>query len=338
MRVCLTIDTEFSIAGAFGDAALQPVGLPMVYCEVDGRSQGLGFLLDCLGRHGLQATFFMETVHRHYFRDDPMREVARQIAAQGHELQLHVHPCWAVFQHADWQRRVREQPRQDDLAGRELGSTVALLRQGQATFADWGLPPPQVFRAGSLQHDDVLYQALAAAGIPYSSNVGVGVFNCGRDDYQLYAGRHVRHGVVECPVLSFRDLGAHVKTVSVSGTSFAEMRALLDRAYETGLELVVILSHPFEYVQSYGDGFQQLRRHAVNQSRLERLCGYVADHPARFQGSGLAAAAALPLTSDSSRNPLLPGRAWHTAARLATQVLYDRYGQWTLARQPARGA
>lgn len=338
MRVCLTIDTEFSIAGAFADPALRPVGMPMVRCEVDGVSQGLEFLLACFRRHGMQATFFIETVQRHYFRDDPMRALAARIAADGHELQLHVHPCWAVFQHPDWPRRVRLQPRQDDLAGRAVASTLALLRQGQAAFAGWGLPAPRVFRAGSLQHDDNLYRALAAAGIPFSSNIGLGVYNCGLADYQLRAGRHLRHGVLECPVLTFADWPGHVKTVSVSGTSFAEMRWLLDRAQAAGLELVVILSHPFEYVQSYGDGFRVLRRHAVNQSRLQRLCAYIAANPHRFQASGMAAAAGMPLAAASCANPLLRGRPWQTAARLATQVAYDRYGQWTLARRAARAA
>lgn len=327
MRVCFTIDTEFSIAGAFADPALRPVGVPMVLCEAGGRSQGLEFLLDCFRRHGMQATFFIETVQRHYFRDDPMRKLATRIVQHGHEVQLHVHPCWSVFQHEDWPQRVRLQPRQDDLAGRALASTVALLRQGLSTFAEWGLPAPQVFRAGSLQHDEDLYRTLAAVGIPYSSNIGLGVYNCGLADYQLRAGRHVRHGVLECPVLTFADRPGHMKTVSVSGTSFAEMRGLLDSAHAAGLELVVILSHPFEYVQSYGDGFSVLRRHAVNQSRLERLCGYIAAHPDRFQASGLATAASLPLTSAAAANPLLRGRLRHTAARLATQVLYDRYGQ-----------
>jgi len=336
MRVCFTIDTEFSIAGAFADAALRPVGVPMVRCEVDGVSQGLEFLLGCFRRHGMQATFFIETLQQHYFRDDPMRAQAARIAQDGHELQLHLHPCWAVFQHADWPQRVRMQPRQDDLAGREPASTVALLRQGLATFAEWGLPAPQVFRAGSLQHDENLYRALAAVGIPFSSNIGLGVYNCGLPDYQLRAGRHLRHGVLECPVLTFADWPGHLKTVSVSGTSFAEMRRLLNRAQAAGLELLVILSHPFEYVQSYGDGFRVLRRHAVNQSRLERLCAYIAANPGRFQASGMAAAASQPLSAASSANPLLSGLPWHTAARLATQVLYDRYGQWTLARLAAR--
>jgi len=99
-------------------------------------SQGLDFLLGCFGRHGVQATFFCrDGAGGHWFRDDPMRALARQIADAGHEVQLHVHPCWAMFRHADWPQRVRRQPRQDDLAGRDVASTLGLLRQGQATFA-----------------------------------------------------------------------------------------------------------------------------------------------------------------------------------------------------------
>jgi len=330
MRVCITIDTEFSIAGAFADPTRRPVGAPMVLCTADGRSQGLGFLLDCFRRHGVQATFFVETAQRHYFGDDPMRGLARQIADAGHEVQLHLHPCWAVFQHQDWALRVRRQPRQDDLAGRGIASTLALLRHGQATFADWGLPAPQVFRAGNLQYDDKLFHAVAMAGIPFSSNIGLGVYNGGLPQYQLYAGRHQRHGVLECPVLTYRDRGAHLKSVAVSSTSFAEMRRLLEQAHAAAVDMVVLLTHPFEYVQSDGETFRRLRRHALNQSRMERLCAYIAAHPQRFQACGMAVAASRPLTASSSRNPLLRGRWWHTAGRLATQAFYDSYGQWAL--------
>lgn len=333
MRVCITIDTEFSIAGAFADPARRPVGLPMVHCEVDGQPQGLAFLLGCFLRHGVQATFFVETAQRHYFRDDPMREVVGCIAAHGHEIQLHIHPCWAVFQHADWPQRVRLQPRQDELAGREPASTLALLRHGQATFAHWGLPPPQVFRAGNLQHDEQLFRAQAAAGIPYSSHIGLGVYNSGHPGYQLYAGRHLRHGVLECPILSFCDWGKHLKSLTIAGASFAEMRTLLEHAHAAGLELVVILTHPFEYVQHRGAGLRAARRNFQSQRRLEQLCAYLAAHPQRYQCTGLADAARQPLAPASSRNPLLQGRRLHSAQRLLTQAIYHRYGQWALARR-----
>jgi peptidoglycan/xylan/chitin deacetylase (PgdA/CDA1 family) len=341
MRVCLTIDTEFSIAGAFADPALRPVGAQMVRCDVDGRSQGLDFMLDCFARNGITATFFIETLQRHYFRDDPMRPLAQRIAAAGHELQLHAHPCWAVFQHDDWPERVRAQPRQDDFAGRDEASTLELLRQGQATFREWGLAPPRVFRSASLQHDAGLYRALASAGIPYSSNIGLAIYDSGDPRYRLYGGRHLRHGVLECPVLTFSDWRLrrpHLKTLSISGTSFAETRTLLERARRARMELVVILTHPFEYVQSRGADYRTLRRHGVNQRRLERLCAYLAANADRYQASGLAAAASQPLAPLPEDNRLLRVAPWQSAVRMATQVVYDRYGHWALARQGAGAA
>ena len=338
MRVCLTIDSEFSIAGAFDHPDCQPVGVQMIRCDIDGRSQGLDFMLDCFARHQLVATFFMEIVQRHYFRDDPMRPLAQRIAAAGHELQLHAHPCWAVFQHADWAERVRQQPRQDDFVGRDEQSTLELLRLGQQTFRDWGVAPPQVFRSASLQHDDGLYRALAAAGIPYSSNIGLAIYDSGNPHYRLHGGRHLRHGVLECPVLTFSDwrlVRPHLKTLTISGTSFVETRTLLERAHAAGMEQVVILTHPFEYVQSRSADYRTLRRHAVNQSRLARLCAYLAAHRNQYAVTGLAAAAAAPVTAQSADNRLLRSAPWQSACRLLTQVLYDRYGNWALARQPA---
>jgi hypothetical protein len=338
MRVCITIDTEFSIAGAFADPARLPVGAPMVRCDVAGRSEGLDFLLGCFARHAVQATFFIETAQRHYFRDDPMRELALRIADSGHEAQLHVHPCWSIFMHDDWPERVRRQPRQDDFAGRDVAATLDLLRQGQATFAEWGLPPPQAFRTGNLQYDDNLYRALSMTAIPYSSSIGLGVYDGGLPEYRFHAGRHLRHGVLECPVLTYCDWRSHLKSVAVSSSSFGEMRALLEQAYSAGLELVVILTHPFEYVQSAGDGFHRLRRHALNQARLEQLCAYIAAHPQRFDACGMAAAASQPLTAASSHNPLLRGRPWRAACRVAAQAIYSGYGQWVLAGTAAAAA
>lgn len=342
MRVCLTIDTEFSIGGAFSDPLRRPVGEAMVDCAVDGRSHGLGFVLDCLGRHGLQATFFVETLQRYYFgAADPMAALARRIFAAGHEVQLHLHPCWALFQHADWRERAVRQPRQDEFVGRDPASTRALLRQGLATFADWDLPPPQVFRAGNMQHDDALYVALADVGIPYASNVGLAIFDSGLAQYRLHAGRHLRHGVLECPVLTFSDWHLrhpHLKTLTIAGTSLAEIITLLERARAAGLEQVVLLTHPFEYVQSHGADFSQRRPHAVNQRRLRGLCNYLGAHREQYLACGMAAAAAQPLHTGSAANPLLRTQAWRSASRVASQLLYERYGGWMLARQAAKGA
>jgi len=71
--VCLTFDVEFTIGGAFSDPAnKQPVSERSVFCDVDGESQGLGFILNTLSKHKLTATFFVEALNFHYFGDSPM--------------------------------------------------------------------------------------------------------------------------------------------------------------------------------------------------------------------------------------------------------------------------
>lgn len=334
-QVCISVDTEFSIGGAFADADCEPVAEPMVWCDVNGQSEGLGFLLDCFRSHRIKATFFVEALHRSYFKHDPMGPIARKIHADGHDVELHAHPCWTVFDHEDWRVRVKSDPRQDDFFGRSEESSLRLIQKGIDTFKDWDLPRPQTFRSGSLQHDDTLYRALARAGIPFSSNVGLAIFDSGDPTYSLYGGRHTRHGVVECPVMTFSDWSfagrKHFKSLTIAGTSFAETRHLLEMAQASGVEQVVVLTHPFEFVQSRDIGRMRARTHFVNQARLVALCRYLDRNGDRFATCGLAAAAAQPPRSRPD-NRLFEGSLWRSLPRMATQITYDKYGQFALAR------
>jgi peptidoglycan/xylan/chitin deacetylase (PgdA/CDA1 family) len=334
-RICITIDTEFSIAGAFRHAARRPVAEPMVWCDVDGRSEGLGFLLAQFKKYHVPATFFVEALHRCYFKSDPMRPIVRCIEDNGHEIQLHAHPCWLVFEHEDWFARVGRQPRQDGFFGRDEDDAVRLIEYGIETFRDWELPRPKVFRSGNLHHDDALYRALARVGIPYSSNVGVGIFDSGDPGYKMYSGRHLLHGVVECPVLTFSDwqVGGHrhLKSLTIAGTSYSETRTLLDKAQREGIALVVILTHPFEYIQSREIGHQRARRHGINQQRLVELCQYLDRNRDRFLLTGLADAAESTSGAGGPANMLLQSGLWKSIRRMVTQVSYDKYGHWALA-------
>ena len=336
-RVCITIDTEFSIGGAFSDAAKQPVAEPLVWCNVDGRSQGLGFMLDTFRQYGVQATFFVETQHRYHFGHDPMRPIAQQIHAEGHEVQLHAHPCWTLFQHADWRNVAREQKGRDNIGKRSVDEAVELINQGIETFKEWRLPPPLAFRSGNLNYSDDLYRALALAGIPYSSNIGVAIHDNGDPNYKLYSGQHERHGVKEFPVLSFSDwkIGPkrNIKSLTIAGSSFAETRHLLEKAHREGIPLVVVLTHPFEFVQNRDLAFQQTRRNRLTQARLRKLCQFLQKNSDRFSACGLAAAAAAYPEARPPANTLLKGALRHTLPRMAAQVAYHRFGRWMLARK-----
>ncbi len=97
-NVFITIDTEFSIAGAFKDPVKnKPIGLPMVMCEKKGESHVLGFIIDTLDHYSLNVTFFVEALNVNYFGGDKMGQVAQMIKTRGGDVQLHIHPCWTYF-------------------------------------------------------------------------------------------------------------------------------------------------------------------------------------------------------------------------------------------------
>lgn len=336
-QVAITVDTEFSIAGAFRDMTVSPVAEERVWCVSDDKSHGLGFMLDCFAQYGITATFFVEVLNRHYFRRDPMRGIAEKLHAAGHDVQLHLHPCWTIFQHDDWRTRTKRGI--DAFYGRAEDDSLELMEYGLETFHDWGLPTPTVFRSGSLHHDDALYRAQARAGIPYSSHIGVAVFDSGDANYRLYSGRHERHGVVESPILSFQDWKVpgktHLKSLTITGSSFAETRMLLEQAHRAGIEQVVILTHPFEYVHASDPQMSCVRRHHVNQRRLTRLCKFLSENTDRFATDGMSQAAAMPMLKESPRNVLLKGSLLTAMPRMLEQAAYGKYGMWRLKHQDA---
>src|SRR3989344_4745975 len=176
-QVCITIDTEFNIAGAFSDPArFQPVGAQNVTCDINGRSQGLGFLLETFREHGLAATFFVETLNSIYFGDAPMRAITQRITQAGHDIQLHLHPCWTYFRDPDWRHRLLSHPPDDSMAGRSLEEVVGLIELGLQTFERWGLARPTALRTGGLSVDHTVYAAMAKTGLPIASNIGLAIY------------------------------------------------------------------------------------------------------------------------------------------------------------------
>lgn len=327
-KVCITIDTEFSIAGAFRPPFTDhPVSDPFVWCWIDGCSHGLGFLLDAFSRYGIKATFFVEALHRNYFSDDPMFKAVKAIKAAGQDVQLHLHPCWTVFRRANWRELVTVQPRQDDFAGRAVEDSVTLIRQGIEFFSDWGLETPRLLRTGGLQHDMNIYQAMTKTGLAAASNIGLAIYRVGSPDFDVYSGAHEFAGVLEFPVLTYQDarLGRrhHLKSLTITGSSFHEMECLLWQAYQASLPLVVILTHPFEYARGYDYQFNAARPHRLNQSKLLGLCQFLRDHHEHFETTSLLTAAASFPADRIGENRLLKSPLAIALARLANNALYE---------------
>jgi len=280
-EVCITIDTEFSIAGAFADPdRSQPLAGPMVYGTVDDQEQGLGFLLRCFERYGVSATFFVETLHTAFFGPEPMGLVVRRILDAGQDVQLHVHPVWLTFEEPRWRELLKTRPPNDTLVGRPVDESARILRAGVETLRGWGAPPVAL-RTGNLVADTNTYRAMHAAGLPVASNLGVGYAPPAERELHVRGGRRRVHGVLEVPTLTFEDWRGP-RILTVTGTGEAETRALLWAARRAGLETVVVLTHPFEFFKNRDDRYTRLRRNRVNQQRLEGLCRFLRENEEDF--------------------------------------------------------
>jgi hypothetical protein len=281
-EVCITIDTEFSIAGAFQrPQRFVPIGEEIVHCSADGRDEGLGFILETLGRFGASATFFIEALQIFYFGDAPMGRIAERIAGAGHDLQLHLHPCWLQFRRLDW-RNMTAVPN-DSCAGLSDGELDDIIGLGIDTFARWGVPTPVALRAGGFQSDRALYRAMARARLPAASNIAMGVNPPEEEALRLTDGRHFIEGVLELPALSYQTpLSSGARTFAVTATSSDEMQHLLWQARAAGISPVVILTHPFEFIKKRDFRYRRIRRNRVNQERLESLLEFLKTHDDEF--------------------------------------------------------
>lgn len=283
-EVCITIDTEFSIAGHFKHPATHlPVAEPMVYGEVNGREEGLGFLLDTFDRYGTAATFFIECANYYYFGDAPMANVVRRIQSAGRDIQLHVHPVWLSF--ID-DAKLGSFARNDYCTGRSYDDLRRAFELCIEVFKRWVGNPPKALRTGSLRADANVFHVMRDLNIPLSSNVAMGVFQPIEPQLHFDSGRHLIDGVMELPVFTYQDMrlggNPHRKSLQITSCSWPEMRHLLWKARRSGVENIVILTHPSEFMKKRDYRYTELTRNRINQQRLEKLCAFIRDHNEDF--------------------------------------------------------
>jgi len=324
--ICLTIDTEFSINGAFAHpGGRRPLGEARVHCPVNGEDQGLGFLLHTLGDAGLRATFFVETANIAYFGDRPMGGVVETLLRHDQDVQLHLHPCWRIFEDPGWRERVVNGPPSDQSAAEPVEALCAMLDQGIAAFARWGAPRPAALRTGNLSAGPKVYQAMARCGLPLGSNVGFGYAPPTDPSLRLLGGVHPIGDVVEIPVLSYLQLKfgrwSKMRMLAINATSWPETKALLLAARQAGVSPVVIITHPFEFIKT-PDGADRVNH--INQARFRKLCAFIADHPQQFRATTFGADGERWRANAPTPSPTLQAPLGAVLGRMVTNALNDR--------------
>lgn len=329
--VCITADIEFNINYALvAPYRRKPTGLASVLRPVGGRSHGLGFILQTLARFGVPATFFVEVFNACHFGIDEMGDAVRMIQAEGQDVQLHIHPCWRFFAEPDFPANLKGRWPYDKITGCSVTELSALLTHAVSLFEQMAGTKPVALRTGSLQSERNLYPAMAQTGIHLSSSIGLG-FNPPEDPVlRLPGGIHLFDGVFEVPVTSYCDwrLGArqHLKVLTIVGSSWPEIRTVLDRAWLEQAGPVVVLTHASEFSQDVDNGGEHhdYRAALVAQRRLEQLCSHLAMHRDRFNPLTFRSGAANWLTSPPRTAPLLSGSILGAARRLFENTLMER--------------
>ncbi len=276
VEVCISVDVEFSIAGAFTyPDRYRPVADEAVVCNINGVPHGLPLLLQMLDEYRIKGTFFVEALNAAYFGTERMGRIARSIYERGHDVQLHLHPGWMFFDTPHWQTRLASGTRPNDsCSGRAPDELRAIISRGLEVFATWGVPKPVALRTGSLQVDPCLYPIMAEFGIGISSSVGVGYYAPPDATLHLYSGSHRFSEITEVPVLTFwSTFGARLFTIA--GCGVMEARCILSAAAERSVSPIVLLTHPHELIKARDARYEKLRPHRVNQLRLRSILEFL---------------------------------------------------------------
>ncbi len=274
LEVTITVGTSFSIGGAFTEPErYKPVGGRTVLCE----GHGLEFMLDCFARHNIKASFFIETAQAAYFGDDPMAGIAKRIMDAGHDVQLLIHPCWYYYDKSG------EFSQNDSCAQRPYEELKSIFEKSIAAFERITGKKPDAIRCGNMQIDRQVYQVMSELDIPISSSIGLNMYVPEGKRFLLCSGRRKFEQVMEVPLFTYRykDLmgGYATKTLQMASCSWREMRHLLKKARNEGIENIVFLTQPFDYIKKRDVQYEEITRNRVNQERLEKLCSFIAENP-----------------------------------------------------------
>jgi hypothetical protein len=292
-KVVLTVDTEPSIAGAFGG---YENAAPLIHEPVagvaDGKSEGLGFLLEALGKYGLVATFFVETAHTRYFSDAPMGNYVEWLLRAGQDVQLHLHPCWLSFKDGSFDQSNLIPDHCNEL---ETGQLTALIGEGADQIRTWTGARPTAMRAGNFSTALPVFEAMRQAGLSRASNICLAAHRPPEAELAVPGGIHDFAGIRELPVTCFFDVGpvgrGRLRPMQVTALTAREQISLLNEAHEAGNLVVVIVTHPFEFVKRRDFRYTNLRPNRLIQDRFRRLCAFLSANSDRFEVAPLAAAA-----------------------------------------------
>lgn len=331
-RVYITIDTECREERRIGGAVQAVAGYDTrVWGRFANQRRDLGvrMLMDHFEANDLRATFYVDPFGSGYFGREELARVCRELRGRGHDVQLHAHP---IQREADWISRGITPP-SDHMADYSLEEQTALLREGTQLLVDAGVPREELvsFRAGNFGANNDTWKAMAAAGLPLSSNYNPCYADKGmRIAYDGAASElfETGEGVWELPISTFVEgNGAH-RHLQITAISLQEMKHALLSAHRLGIGEVCIVTHSFEIYHLDSAERRLGRLNRMNFYRLWGLCRFLHKNRDKFSVE----------TVGELGRRLKPGHktAAHALPRGRRHHRYGRFFQQALKRVEAR--
>lgn len=210
----------------------------------------------------------------------------------GQDVQLHLHPCWLSFREG---RLLPGKPLTDKCSEIGVAQLTELIGEGARRIAAWTGISPSSMRTGNFSAAKSVFEAMRQAGLRYSSNICLAI-ECPPDpELAVTGGIHRVAGIRELPVTSFVDFGpigrGQLRPMQVTALTAREQIHLLRAAHECGNPVVVIVTHPFEFIKKRDFRYTEIRPNRIVQRRFRRLCEFLGENSDTFEVLPLATAA-----------------------------------------------
>ena len=286
VNVFITIDTEHSIGGAFANPQLKPVGnARRIFGRIGNSEFGIPLIMDIGDRYGICFTFFVETLSKYFFGEEETREVCQYILKRDHDIQLHLHPEYLIFSsslHNSGKPKC-------DMSSYSLSQQIELIKDGCRTLNDNGVTNLTAFRAGCFGADLNTLIALKKNDILIDSSYSKFYTKKAEKLFKKYVINDAcnTNGIWEFPNTNFSELqflGLHRnRPLDINGSSFAEMKSVLNYAKKHGPRNITIILHSFSFIKAYDAQYNKMKPRFRVIRRFEKLCRFLSENSQTFK-------------------------------------------------------